>query len=296
MISILSFSAAAQIISPLEGLLATDVDSKTASKMWSSMKTQTKKHSQCFNRAIVWGHDFDAEFDVKSRKYLIYYTSKYRKELDPKWGFHIAPMVKVNGQDFVFDREFHKKPFLKEVWAKWFVDFGEKKLRKKRSKLMKKKSKLQSRLNSRRQKSALSIEEIQSTIGKIRAIDKEMKYLGITETGDISITCKEIADITEFEAIQKRPLSEQGWCYTQPISMYYWGPPQLRELAHQNIGVYDWNIKQIHTARKQAFKEYEELWPEYKLAEIAEEREREERRARRDAEREERKAERAARR
>jgi hypothetical protein len=59
--------------------------------------------------------------NVKSMKILIYYTKKYRREIDGKWWFHIAPMIDINGQNFVMDREFTNKPITDTQWEKIFT-------------------------------------------------------------------------------------------------------------------------------------------------------------------------------
>ena len=46
---------------------------------------------------------------------------KYRKEVSKKWWFHIAPMVDVNGEYFVMDREFTRKPITDKNWEQIFT-------------------------------------------------------------------------------------------------------------------------------------------------------------------------------
>jgi hypothetical protein len=240
----------AQDISPLEGLLASNVSTKKASQMWSTMNTRTRKNGECFNRAHVWSYDFQSKFGVNTRKYLIYYTKKYRKELDNKWGFHIAPMVKVQGVDYVFDRKFHDKPYTKKEWAKWFLAYATNKLENKRRKLV---YKLEKHENKRSQYEVGSFMYNVYT-RRIAKVKNEMKYLEVTRDKEASIQCKKITHISEFEELNKLSNNDIGYCYLQEVSMYYWGPPQLRELAYENKARYDWDYAELETARKEAFK------------------------------------------
>ena len=88
----LSVSAMAQI-SPLQNYLASIVPKNKVVASYNKMRTETKRRSQCFNRAYVWSHELLKFDNIHSKKILIYYTNKFRADLDPKWGFHIAPMV-----------------------------------------------------------------------------------------------------------------------------------------------------------------------------------------------------------
>ncbi|MFT6632433.1 MAG: hypothetical protein ACJAS4_002396 [Bacteriovoracaceae bacterium] len=107
---------------PMTNYTPSNVDSyEQAVKMFGYLKKRTKWFTQCFNRALVWSKQMYDRDNVKSMKILIYYTKKYRREIDGKWWFHIAPMIDINGQNFVMDREFTNKPITDTQWEKIFT-------------------------------------------------------------------------------------------------------------------------------------------------------------------------------
>src|SRR5690606_25656545 len=131
LIAFISLSAFANnLMTPInQEFQVTNLESlNQAVKLFNEMKTKTTRFSQCYNRAMVWSYDMFADHGIVSEKVLIYYTNKYRKEIDRKWGFHIAPLVTVQGEQYAMDREFHKKPYKIKDWVKWFVGYGEQKL------------------------------------------------------------------------------------------------------------------------------------------------------------------------
>lgn len=98
-----------------------------AHRMFKYLKDRTKWFTECFNRALVWSKQMYDRDQVKSMKILIYYTKKFRREIKGKWWFHIAPMIDVNGQFYVMDREFTNKPVTDTEWEKIFTKKMEKK-------------------------------------------------------------------------------------------------------------------------------------------------------------------------
>lgn len=294
-----SLTLQAAPISPMDNYQYTDLkDMQQGMRVWRSMKTQTQRSSECFNRALAWVYDMDKQFNIKSRKIIIHYSAKYNKELDSKWGFHIAPLLSVAGEDYVFDREFMKKPTKKNDWIHEFKKWGEAKLRTKRDKLVRKKRKYQRKLRKKlreleEDKDATWFWDTPASLRrKIAEIDEELEYLQVNETGPVSIKCKPISNIEELDY----HLTDE-WCYTQEISMYYWGIPQLRMLnygstrvPHENDLEYaqdrgrdfvrnSWDMEQIWDARAEAFDDYKELWArEWRQKELEEEMERERRR------------------
>lgn len=81
---------------PLENYFASVIPSNKVKATFDSMRTSTKSRSQCYNRAYVWSYELAKVNKVHSKKILIYYTNKYRKLLNPDWGFHISPVVTVD--------------------------------------------------------------------------------------------------------------------------------------------------------------------------------------------------------
>ena len=89
--------------------------------MFGKLKDRTKSFTQCFNRAHIWARQMHKDYAVKSQKILIYYTKKYRAEVDGKWWFHIAPMITVNEDKYVMDREFTNAPTTDANWEAIFT-------------------------------------------------------------------------------------------------------------------------------------------------------------------------------
>jgi hypothetical protein len=110
-------------LTPMSGYRASNVASlDEASAIFKTLITDTKMFSQCFNRAHIWAKQMYDNFNVHSMKILIYYTKKYRAEVSKKWWFHIAPMIDVNGEYMVMDREFTRNPVSDEKWEKIFTN------------------------------------------------------------------------------------------------------------------------------------------------------------------------------
>lgn len=92
-----------------------------ARKIFSSLNVKTKRSSQCFNRAHIWAKQMFDNFNVKSMKIFLFYTKRFRREVSNKWWFHVAPMINVNGQLKVMDREFTRKPITDKRWEEIFT-------------------------------------------------------------------------------------------------------------------------------------------------------------------------------
>jgi hypothetical protein len=94
LVSITTLASAAT--RPLENYFASVIPSNKVKATFDSMRSSTKSRSQCYNRAYVWSYELAKINKVHSKKILIYYTNKYRKLLNPDWGFHISPVVTVD--------------------------------------------------------------------------------------------------------------------------------------------------------------------------------------------------------
>ncbi|MAZ50023.1 MAG: hypothetical protein CME65_15785 [Halobacteriovoraceae bacterium] len=92
-----------------------------ATELFNELAEGSRWMSQCFNRAHLWSRQLDKEHGVKSMKILIYYTKRFRNEIGGKWWFHIAPMVDVNGEHYVLDKEFTRAPVTEENWEHIFT-------------------------------------------------------------------------------------------------------------------------------------------------------------------------------
>lgn len=80
-----------------------------------------KRRSQCFKRAHMWSFDMWSKLGVSSEKIFIFYTKRYSILEDFEWWFHVAPMVTVNGEQYVMDGTFMTKPITIEEWKNYFI-------------------------------------------------------------------------------------------------------------------------------------------------------------------------------
>ena len=270
LLALSAFGVFAQI-SPLEGFEATPIDSKMAKRIWRYGKTQfeTKRSSECYNRAYVWSYEIMQRFGVKSKKVLIYYTKKFREELDNQWGFHIAPVFVVDGEDMVFDFEFYDKYMSIEEWSQKLVGNGKSKLEYMRRDLRLKKKTLESeirRFQTRINKldkdnpfydvSKTRLERRISTRNdRIAKVVEEMNYLQVNEEDKAEITCKPITHIEEFD---DEPTA--NWCNLQQVSMYYWEPISLRNLNYQSVEMTAFDEDILRKARRNAIKGWRARW------------------------------------
>jgi hypothetical protein len=109
-------------IHPMSGFIPTNVDGQEkAQEIFDSLNDKTKRRSQCFNRAHIWSKSMWDNYKIKSMKIFIFYTKKFREEVSDKWWFHVAPMINVNGELMVMDREFTRTPKTAEQWERIFT-------------------------------------------------------------------------------------------------------------------------------------------------------------------------------
>ena len=109
-------------INPMSSFQPTNVESiDMAQDIFDSLNGKTKRHSQCFNRAHIWSKSMWDNYRIKSMKIFIFYTKKFREEVSDKWWFHVAPMINVNGEMYVMDKEFTRTPKTAEQWERIFT-------------------------------------------------------------------------------------------------------------------------------------------------------------------------------
>ena len=85
----------------------TDVGTvERATEIFNSLDNTNKDRSQCFKRAHMWTYDMWSRLSINSSKMFIFYTNRFQQLEDFDWWFHVAPSVKVNGEDYILDRGF----------------------------------------------------------------------------------------------------------------------------------------------------------------------------------------------
>lgn len=77
--------------------------------------------SQCFKRAHMWAYDMWSKSKIFSEKIFIFYTKRYQILEDFDWWFHVAPMVRASGVEYVLDGTFMSQPVTLEAWKNRFI-------------------------------------------------------------------------------------------------------------------------------------------------------------------------------
>lgn len=80
-----------------------------------------KSRSQCFKRAHMWSYDMWSKSGINSQKLFIFWSKRYQILEEFDWWFHVAPMVVVNGEEYVMDGTFMKKPIPVLEWRNYFM-------------------------------------------------------------------------------------------------------------------------------------------------------------------------------
>lgn len=108
---------------PLENSFISELASyREARALHNSLRDDTNKESQCFNRAHVWTYETLLNKKKQLGKVWIFFTDKFIKRYQYKWWFHIAPYTKLTDQSkLVLDRTYAKKPLTPRRWASIFI-------------------------------------------------------------------------------------------------------------------------------------------------------------------------------
>ena len=80
-----------------------------------------RRRSQCFKRAHMWAFDMWSKLNISSQKVFIFYTQRYIQLEEFEWWFHVAPMVVVQGEEYVLDGTFMSKPITVKAWKDYFI-------------------------------------------------------------------------------------------------------------------------------------------------------------------------------
>src|SRR5690606_33635250 len=105
--------------------------------LWRTMKGREylKSDTHCYDRAHTWSYDLYKTHNVETKKIILHYTARYMKELKGGWSWHVAPMVTVQGKEYVLDKNFFNRPVPKAEWLAFFIKPGISKLKYERDKL-----------------------------------------------------------------------------------------------------------------------------------------------------------------
>jgi len=112
-----------------EGLMSDYIsnftDKSRVDAVFKAQRTDTRKRSQCYNRAHVWSWEMrrftEEGRSVQPGKMWLYFTKKYIREYRFKWWFHVAPFIQIHRQDTVMDRKFLRGPIDRRGWTDFFI-------------------------------------------------------------------------------------------------------------------------------------------------------------------------------
>jgi hypothetical protein len=183
-LSVLTTIGAQAQVSPLNNHQSTMITESEATSVWKDMNTSFESGSECFNRAMSWTYDINKKYGYEAKKILIHYSLKYNKELSAKWGFHIAPVYNIEGNDTVLDKGFQPwihAPLSKQMWEEKFLIAGTEKLVKKRIKLKSKIDKLKEAIYDLDKSSEFYYESLKSKEEKLKELQLEMIDFKVTD-------------------------------------------------------------------------------------------------------------------
>lgn len=92
-----------------------------AKNLFAKMDGNTRRRSQCFNRAHIWAYEWNSQLGINSQKVFLFFTSRYIRRENYKWWFHVSPFVLVNSQEMVMDRSFTRGPLDMKSWTDVFM-------------------------------------------------------------------------------------------------------------------------------------------------------------------------------
>lgn len=88
-------------------------------------RKDSKRISQCFNRAHVWSYEWDHKYQIQTGKVWLYFTRKYIRRYRFEWWFHVAPTVLVKTpegiKERVMDIKYLKGPSTVKQWTDVFI-------------------------------------------------------------------------------------------------------------------------------------------------------------------------------
>ena len=100
-------------------------DLANSTSLFNNLDGNTKRRSQCYNRAHGWAYDMWSQRRISSMKVFIFFTQRYIKAEKYKWWFHVAPyvMTQMDGTsvETVLDRTFTKGPLKMKNWTDNFM-------------------------------------------------------------------------------------------------------------------------------------------------------------------------------
>ncbi|MDA8791870.1 protein-glutamine glutaminase family protein [Bacteriovoracaceae bacterium] len=280
------------MISPIENSNPTNFATMEQVMTLFNHLLPSSQKSQCYNRAYAWTYQMVTTFlynaekkdlqtkeyveknklkgysPIETRKMLIYYTKKYRDNLDDKWAFHIAPSVMLNGEILVLDKEFLEKPETVQGWVDDLIKIDRKRLSKLHEKLFSDKDKMDKK-HAKLTKEYIAKKD--SFIGdrilrirkKIKENNEKINSLNLKKEEVPKIDCAWINHLPQWDHYPK-----QEWCMLQEADMFVKNTKMLRRLSYDNTPIKrEWSHYILSEARKDVYKDWKDRWPTKKMLE-----------------------------
>jgi len=96
-----------------------------ATDVFNKGRKDSKRVSQCFNRAHVWSYEWDHKHHIQTAKVWLFFTRKYIRRYRFDWWFHVAPTVYVKTpegvKERVMDIKYLKGPATIKQWTDVFI-------------------------------------------------------------------------------------------------------------------------------------------------------------------------------
>lgn len=109
----------------MDGYVPSVITEATARAFMYESMHPTKEETQCFNRALVWTHEWRIKHNFYSNKQYIFFTTKFIRRYDFDWWFHVTPMayVNINGEvkERMLDVKYTSGPLSLQKWAQIFL-------------------------------------------------------------------------------------------------------------------------------------------------------------------------------
>ena len=100
-----------------------------ASTIFDHLNRRTKRSAECYNKAEIWTYENLKQRNLKSMKVFLFFTSRYIREYNYKWWFHVSPYVLVREGgtivEQVIDHTFTDGPTAFTPWTEIFIQTGE---------------------------------------------------------------------------------------------------------------------------------------------------------------------------
>ena len=196
--------------------------------VFQEMNDEYTKIGQSADSAYLWAYEMNRSFRINSEKIFIHYTEAFNHIIANKrktskcfhqicfpklkgWEYHVANLVKVEGEKMAFDKTYFSEPITQSEWISEFIKDGEDFLNEVGDQYI---EDILVELNS----PILTDNERQKLEGELNLIKSSKNPV----TGSYEIKCKMVQEVeTHFSEEQT------AWCHTQITDMYVWNQRDL---------------------------------------------------------------------